>query len=239
MNELEPTDMHDQAVYNDSIYTDGSVYFEASSYQKKLTGDYLMKGIYRNKAITPTFDIEKAAKAQLEYASNRIKLVLVEQDALSESAGNKIIGLLNDLANSCTDKDFDVEKYNAVKAEIEGSGAKKAAVNRMLGDLAIAIKGYTVLNKELDLSDIPDLPDVPDYNESTPDESTPDESDPEVSGEASVETSDTESTDVDESGSDENEDDSGDYTVIIIVAAVVVIVVAVAAVFLLKKKGKK
>ncbi|MBQ5837089.1 MAG: family 10 glycosylhydrolase [Clostridia bacterium] len=239
MNELEPTDMHDQAVYNDSIYTDGSVYFEASSYQKKLTGDYLMKGIYRNKAITPTFDIEKAAKAQLEYASNRIKLVLVEQDALSESAGNKIIGLLNDLANSCTDKDFDVEKYNAVKAEIEGSGAKKAAVNRMLDDLAIAIKGYTVLNKELDLSDIPDLPDVPDYNESTPDESTPDESDPEVSGEASVEASDTESTDVDESGSDENEDDSGDYTVIIIVAAVVVIVVAVAAVFLLKKKGKK
>ena len=232
MTELEPTDMHDQAVYNDSIYTDGSVYFEASSYQNKLTGEYLMKGIYRNKAITPTFDIEKAAKAQLEYASNRIKHVLIAQEALSESDGNKIIESINDLASSCTDKDFDVEKYNAVKAEIESSGANKAAVNRMLNDLAVAVKGYTVLNKELDLSDIPDLPDVPDYNESTPDESKPDESKSDVSDEISEE-----SANVDESGSGENEE-SGDYTVIIVIAVVVVIVIAVAAVFLLKKKGK-
>lgn len=232
MTELEPTDMHDQAVYNDSIYTDGSVYFEASSYQNKLTGEYLMKGIYRNKAITPTFDIEKAAKAQLEYASNRIKHVLIAQEALSESDGNKIIESINDLASSCTDKDFDVEKYNAVKAEIESSGAKKAAVNRMLNDLAVAVKGYTVLNKELDLSDIPDLPDVPDYNESTPDESKPDESKSDVSDEISEE-----SANVDESGSGENEE-SGDYTVIIVIAVVVVIAIAVAAVFLLKKKGK-
>lgn len=237
MNELEPTDMHDQAVYNDSIYTDGSVYFEASSYQKKLTGDYLMKGIYRNKAMTPTFDIEKAAKAQLEYASNRIKLVLIEQDAISESAGNKIIGLLNDLSASCTDKDFDVEKYNAVKAEIEGSGAKKAAANRMLNDLAIAVKGYTVLNKELDLSDIPELPDVPDYGESSePDVSTPDESIDESKDPDKGKSEDA-SADVSE-GVDDEEEGSDTAIIIVIVIAAVVIVAAVIY-FGLIRKGKK
>jgi hypothetical protein len=162
--------------------------------------------------------------------------------ALSSASGTKIVGLLNDFAATCTDNDFNVEKYNAVKTEIENSGAKKAAVNRMLSDLAIAIKSYTVLNKELDLSDLPDTPDVPDYSvdESTPDESTPDESTPDENNAASADDSKVDESNANgESNGTNTETEEGDYTVIIIVSVVVVIAIAFAAIFLLKKKGNR
>ena len=240
VTEFGPYDMQAQASYNNSISTDGVTFFEASAYLKKQTGEYLLKGVYRNKAITPTFDVEKAAKGQIEYAIGRIENVIVKQGALSSDKGAKIVGLLNELSATCTDKSFDVEKYNTVKAEIEKCGAKKAATERMLSDLAMSVKGYTVLNKELDLSDLPELPDEPDYSvdESQPDESVTDESKPEASDDVSADVSVEESNASDESEG-EDADEDGDYTVIIIVSVIAVIAVAAVAVFLLKKKGNK
>jgi hypothetical protein len=241
VTEFGPSDMQAQASYNNSISTDGVTYFEATSYLKKKTGEYLLKGVSRNKAITPTFDVEKAAKGQVEYAIGRIENVIVKQGALTSEKGKNIVTLLNDLASTFTDKDFSVEKYNAVKTEIENCGGKKDAVNRMLSDLAMSVKGYTVLNKELDLGDLPELPDEPDYSdvESQPDESTPDESTPDASEEASSDATVDESTETEESVDNKNETEESDYTVIIIVSVVVVIAIAGAVIFLLKKKGNK
>ena len=241
VTEFGPSDMQAQASYNNSISTDGVTYFEATSYLKKKTGEHLLKGVSRNKAITPTFDVEKAAKGQVEYAIGRIENVIVKQGALTSEKGKNIVTLLNDLASTFTDKDFSVEKYNAVKTEIENCGGKKDAVNRMLSDLAMSVKGYTVLNKELDLGDLPELPDEPDYSdvESQPDESTPDESTPDASEEASTDATVDESTETEESVDNKNETEESDYTVIIIVSVVVVIAIAGAVIFLLKKKGNK
>ncbi len=244
VTEFGPSDMQAQASYNNSISTDGVTYFEASAYLKKQTGEYLLKGVARNKAITPTFDVEKASKAQIEYAVGRINEIVVKLGGVGEKEAEKIVAAYGELSSTCTAKDFDTEKYNAVKNAINDSSAKSAAKKRMLSDLAMAIKSYTVLNKELDLSDLPDTPDVPDYSEdvSTPDESTPDESTPDVSGEASTDaSSDTtvSGSENSEASTDTTETEGGDYTVIIIVSVVVVIAIAALAIVMLKKKGNK
>ncbi|MBR5779075.1 MAG: family 10 glycosylhydrolase [Clostridia bacterium] len=240
VTEFGPADMQAQASFDNSVNTDGATFFEASTYLKKLTGEHLLKGVYRNKAITPTSDIKKAAKAQIEYAIGRIESVIVAQGGVSSEAAAKVISALNELSESFTDKDFSVEKYNAAKTEIEGSKGKDAAISRMLSDLKMAVKGYTVLNKELDLSELPELPEEPDYSidESTPDESTPDESTPDVSGEASGDETEVESENS-EASTDTTETEGSDYTVIIIVSVVVVIAIAALAIVMLKKKGNK
>lgn len=237
VTEFGPSDMQAQASYNNSISTDGVTYFEASAYLKKQTGEYLLKGVARNKAITPTFDVEKASKAQIEYAVGRINEIVVKLGGVGEKEAEKIVAAYGELSSTCTAKDFDTEKYNAVKNAINDSSAKSAAKKRMLSDLAMAIKSYTVLNKELDLSDLPDTPDVPDYSvdESTPDESTPDENNAASADDSKVDESNANG----ESTGTNTETEEGDYTVIIIVSVVVVIAIAVAAIFLLKKKGNK
>ncbi len=236
MPELGPVDMQVQASYDNQVNTDGSVFFEASAYLKELTGESLLKGVYRNKAITPTFDIEKGAKAQIEYAKSRINEIILPLGGVSADEGAKIIAALDELAATCTADEFSTEKYNAVKTAIEGSKAKDAAKTRMLTDLKYSVKSYTVLNKELDLSDVPELPDEPDYSvdESTPDESTPNENDAASADDSKAD----ESTDTVESDVDTTETEDGD-TVIIIVSVIIVIAIAVVVIVLLKKKGNR
>ncbi len=235
MPEFGPADMQAQASYNNSVNTDGSVYFEASAYLKKLTGEHLLKGVYRDSAITPTFDIEKGAKAQIEYAKSRINKIIVPQGGVSSANGEKIVAALDELASTCTADGFDTEKYNAVKTAIEESKAKDAAKARMLSDLAISVKGYTVLNKELDLSDVPELPDVPDYGES----SEPDVSEPDTSVDESVVTDESTDASSDESVPDGDSDGGSDIVIIIVIVVITLLIVAAVIYFGLIRKGKK
>lgn len=223
MAEMNPSDMHVQSVYNSSVYADGSVHFEASAYLKKNTGEYLLKGVYRNKAITPTLDLEKAAKAQLEFMRGRISDIIVPMNGMSKDNATEIIGAIDELLQTVTKDGFDAQKYNAVKTAVSESDANDAAKTRMLSDLSIALKGFTVMNKELDMSGVPETPDAPN-NQTSQD----------VSEEASSENST-----VEDVSSDENQGGIGSDIIIVIICAVVVIGAAIAAVIILKKKGNK
>ncbi|MBE6682554.1 MAG: hypothetical protein E7595_00225 [Ruminococcaceae bacterium] len=225
MHELTPDDMHSQAVYNNSVYADGSVYFEASSYLHEETGKHLLSGIYRTNAITPTFDIEKAAKAQLEFMKSRVNDVILANNGVSASGAEAVSKAIDELITTVTKESFDTEKFNAVKTAIANSGADEKAVARMTEDLMISVKAYTVLNKEFDMSGVPDLPDTPDYTSKGDETETPsDESTP--------------ATDESES---EKDDKGGLHTdiIIVIIAGVVALAAVVVGVVVLKKKGGK
>ena len=219
-NELGPVDMQVQASYNTSIYCDGSVYFEASSYLKEETGAFLKNGIYRNEAITPTFDIAKGAKAQLEYAKTRITEIILKAGAIDEAKANEIVSAIDALIATCTADEYSKEKYDAVIDLINASEADKTAISRMLSDMRIAVKAYSVLNKEYNAENVPELPLDPDYTSSE--------------AESSVEESIS-----DESVNASTEKNSGDTLIIVIAIAVIVIAIGVVAFALTKKKGDK
>lgn len=223
MAELGPADMHSQAVYNSSVYTDGSVYFEASAYLKENTGDYLLKGIYRNKAITPTLDPEKASKAQLEFMKGRINDIIVPMNGMSEDNGARIVSAIDELIQSVTKDGFDTEKYNAVKTAVSESDADDNAKSRMQSDLFIALKSYTVMNKELDMSNVPD----------TPDASMGDQGSQNNGSESNTESAPENVSEPDETNGADGE------LIIVIVCVIVIIGAAIAAAVILKKKGTK
>lgn len=224
MPELTPTDMQIQASYNNSVNADGSVYFEASAYSNKETGKHLLKGVYRNKAITPTFDILEGAKAQAEYMKGRINDIMVPLGALTEDSGKAVVSAIDSFAATLTADSFDADKYNAIKSAIDTCSEDSAAKKRLESDLAAIVKGYTVANKEIDLSGVPETPDNPDYSSKPEDSSIPEVSEP--------------ATEASEESKEESNDGSTTTTVIIIVCAVVIVACAVAA-FLITKKGKK
>ncbi|MBO5914879.1 MAG: family 10 glycosylhydrolase [Clostridia bacterium] len=228
MTELTPEDMQIQAAYNTSVNADGSVYFEASAFNKKETGALLLKGVHREKAMTPTFDIEKAAKAQAEYMKSRISNVILPLGAITEENANTVIAAIDALSATLTDKSFDTAKYTAVSDAIAAANLEDAAAKRLKSDLKTIVKAYSVANKELDLSGVPETPDNPDYSEKPDNESK--------GGESTA--SEAES----EAGTDESDavakKSNGGQIVIVIVCVIVIIGCAV-TVILVSKKGKK
>ncbi|MBR6562484.1 MAG: family 10 glycosylhydrolase [Clostridia bacterium] len=221
--EFGPSDMQAQASFNTSVYCDGSVYFEASSYLKEETGAYLKNGIYRNPAITPNYDIEKATKAQLEYAKKRITDIIIPFGGIDEAKGNEIVAAIDALIGSVSADGFDSEKYNAIVELINGDGGKEEAAERMLADMKLAIKAYTVANKDYDVSDVPELPADPDYS-GTVDESSA------VSEDDASNTSEPQA---------DGEKNSTETIIIIVAIAVIVIALGACAFVLTKKKGDK
>ena len=229
MTELTPADMQSQASYNTSVNADGSVFFEATAYNKKGTGEHLLKGVYREKAITPTFDIEKAAKAQAEYMKSRINDVIVPLGAMTKENAATLTAAIDALSATLTADDFEIEKYNAVDAAINSATDDEAASARLKADLKMIVKAYSVMNKELDLSGVPETPDNPDYSEKPDDSSTSVESEAGESAES-------------EAGNDESNSTAGKgkggQTVIIVICAII-IVACVIIVVVVSKKGKK
>ncbi len=228
MPELTPTDMQTQASYNTSVLADGSVYFEASAYNKKNTGEHLLKGVYRNKAITPTFDILEGAKAQAEYMKGRINDIIVPLGGLTEDNAKTVIAAIDAFTATLTAEGFDADKYQALSTAIAEANGEKGVAERLTSDLKAIVKAYTVANKELDLSDVPDIPENPDYSEKPDDESKGGES---TASEAESE------ADSDESDAAAKKTNGGQI-VIVIICAIVIIGCAV-TVILVSKKGKK
>lgn len=225
MSELNPSDMQTQASYNTSVNADGSVYFEATAYSNKKTGEYLLKGVYREKAITPTFNILEAAKAQAEYMKGRINDIIVPLGGLTEENGNAVIKAVDDFASALTENGFDTEKYTAVTQAIAACNAEKAVADRLSADLKLIVKGYTVANKELDLSGVPEIPENPDYSDKPADTE---------SGNTSEEANASENSEESNGGSKGN-----NSTTIIIIICAVVVIACIVAILLISKKGKK
>lgn len=65
---------------------DGVMFFEASTYLGKETATYLVAhGAFRNRAITPTYDRERALAAVLDYAVGRIDDIILPQISSASS----------------------------------------------------------------------------------------------------------------------------------------------------------
>lgn len=246
MTELTASDMQRQASYNTSIYTDGSVYFEATAYINKNVGELMANGAYRNKAIAPAFDIKAAAEAQLEYMKERIASILIPLGALTEGNGNTVISAIQAFYSTLTDEGYGVDEYDAVISAVNASGADAVAKERMLGDLALAVKGYKVKGKTVDTSNAPDIPEMPNVSddvsesESDPSDSSNVEDSSSDKSNGKTESSKTSSGAKDEasddaSGSNDNESKIKLWPIILGIVGALVVVGAVVLILLKKK----
>lgn len=223
MSELGPADMHTQATYNNSVYADGSVYFEHNTYLSKGTGEYLLKGIYKNKAITPSSDIVAAAKAHIEFSKERINNVILPTGAVSEEGAKTVIAALDKFAATFTADGYDKELYEDLSMIIQESNMMSDAAARILSDLNLAVKGYSIAAKNSNVSNAPELPSVDIGDVSKPAD--------DGSSDVSDETSDV-------SDGEKNDDNGVNPVVIICIVVIVVAVIAgVVVVVVSKKKG--
>ena len=223
MSEMGEVDMQNQAVYNNSVAADGSVYFEATAYLNKGAGEYLLKGVYRNRAITPTFDTMKAAKAQIEACKDRINNVIVPLGGISEEGAKTVIAELDKLSASFTDKGYDKSVYDGLNELLINSNMMSDAAARVKDDVRLALKCYNIDGKVSDTSNAPELPGVDIGDVSKGDDNA---SDTESSADDS-------SSDV--SGATDNEG-TPSWVWAVVVAVVVIIAAVVVAIVILKKK---
>ncbi len=167
--ELLPGDMQVQGTVYDSYGAYGEVYFEASTYLKKNTGDYLLQGLYRDSAIPPALNPDETIKVMLDYASRRINDIILPAGDISSDESTAVTDAIGALKATVTESaEFGMDEYGALVAaiaEIENESVRA----RITADIKYALMMSTVLNKELDLSDIPDAPEyIPPVNESEP-----------------------------------------------------------------------
>lgn len=233
MDEMTPVIMDEQANFNTSVAADGSVYFSSYWFLRKNTGDMLLKGVYRNKAITPTYDIKKASIEKINYAKDRINDIILPLGGIDEAGANAVIKALDELAASIESGYelggqkyyFDpLKHYNAQKA-IDDADVTANAWVRMNDDLASVTKALSVQSKNGDEVILKTL------------------SEEEV--DAFIEQVNKEK----ENAATESEDDEQDkkdgkkkldiVPIIIIVGAVLLAIIAVAVAFIVSNKGKK
>lgn len=132
MPELSPEDVTGQAKTNNVIGADGSSYFEADSFLKKRTGKVLTSSIYRNRAVTPTFDKNAALVETLEYMNGRIDDVIVPLEGMTEAEAENVKKAVDAVIKAVNDKisvkDAIVSAETAVNA-LENENAKKVLLN--------------------------------------------------------------------------------------------------------------
>lgn len=150
MSELDASVMQEQTNYNNTVFAEGSVYFEATAYLKKGTGEYLKKGVYANDAITPTYDKLAAAKAQIEYAKGRITDIIVPLGGVSEDGAQAVIEAIDNFANTITEKGFDEKAYAKIATVIDDVDMTSEASERVKKDIAASIKAYLVTDNKTD-----------------------------------------------------------------------------------------
>ena len=108
---------------------DGVMFFEAASYLGKGTPDSLLKtGAFRNRAITPTLDSEKAITAAVDYALDRITNVILPFGGKSKADCESLKAKLEAFkgAVSTTENDVLVNTVKDIIASLGTSAADKA-----------------------------------------------------------------------------------------------------------------
>lgn len=229
MEELKANDMKVQAMYNNSVFANGSVYFEATAYLNKNTGKHLLESVYRNKAITPSRDIVAAAKAQIAFAKERLNNVILPLEAVSADGAAMINSALDAISASFTAEGYDKTLVENLPTVISQSNIMSDAGTRLLADVNLAIKGYSVMLKNSEVSG--DLPDVSDVI-----------SDVESNDSTDTTSSDSSASASDASSADSSADDSDSGSNVVMIVCIVVLVLAVVAgavvIVVVKKKGK-
>lgn len=108
---------------------DGVMFFEASTYLGKSTSDFLVKnGAFRNRAVTPTLDIEKALTASADYAIDRIVNIILPFGGKSKADCESLKAKLEAFkgAVSTTENDVLVNTVKDIIASLGTSAADKA-----------------------------------------------------------------------------------------------------------------
>ena len=222
---------------------DGVMFFEASTYLGKGAAPFLVEGgAFRNRAITPTLDIEKAVTAAVDYALDRITNVILpfggKTKADCESLKAKLEafkGLVPETGNEEL-----AAKLNEIISALSDSAADKA----IKGDLEYVIK--ILSNKERAVVNDTDIPDVgiddsavSEYDNSFEESIKEEESKKEESKkeESLREESIKNELNKNDSSADVSESENGGNTGLIIgIAVAVVAIIAIAAVTVFKKK---
>ncbi len=209
MDELTKEHMSYQAHYNATVNAAGSVFFEATAYLNKGTGEHLKKGVYATDAIAPNYDKVASAKALIDFAKDRINNVIIPAEAVSEDAAKAVISALDAFVGTVTADGYDQAEYDDAVTAIKDANMDSAAQTRVLNDLKSAIKPYLVASKSADADE--------DEDADATDEST---------------------VSVDESASADSDENGGisTTTVAVIIIVVVILLGAVAVVFIIKKK---
>ncbi len=158
MDDLDAEVMQNQTIYNTSVYAEGSVYFEATAYLKKGTGEYLKNGAYATNAITPTYDKMAAAKAQIEYAKGRLTDVILPLGGISEAGAQEVIKAIDNFTKTITENSYDEKAYAMIITAIDDANMTSEASDRMKKDIAASIKAYLISAKTTDTSGVPNLP---------------------------------------------------------------------------------
>ncbi|MBR6507064.1 MAG: family 10 glycosylhydrolase [Clostridia bacterium] len=222
---------------------DGVMFFEASTYLGKGAAPFLVEGgAFRNRAITPTLDSEKAVTAAVDYALDRITNVILpfggKTKADCESIKAKLEafkGLVPETGNEEL-----AAKLNEIISALSDSAADKA----IKSDLEYVVR--ILSNKERSVVSDTDIPDVgiddsavSEYDNSFEESIKEEESKKEESKkeESLREESIKNELNKEDSSADVSESENGGNTGLIIgIAVAVVAIIAVAAVTVFKKK---
>ncbi len=129
----------------------GVMFFEASAYLAKETYEYLGgAGAFRNSAITPTLDPQKALYTAVDYAISRVNDIIVPLNGMSKADADRIISKLRELRTAVdTERNATLEsKAKAIISSLGNTAAEKA----VKGDLNKFINITQNIHKERNAS---------------------------------------------------------------------------------------
>lgn len=139
MDEYGAADMLRQAKMVNELGADGSAYFEASSYLSKGTADVLLNSIYRNKAITPTYNKSAAIIESLNYSMARIDDVILPLEGMTAAEADRVKEAFNAIIANVNAEASSEDSFAAAKTAID-TLANEKATSVLLTDLAYAQK---------------------------------------------------------------------------------------------------
>ena len=139
MDELTGADLFRQTKTNNELKTDGSVFFEATSFFSKDLGTLLQTGVYKNRAITPTLDKYAALAKVLEYTKGRINDVILPFEGMTSDEANSVISAIDTAIKAANDKKSVGDAISGLEKAINALSKDNAKL-ALLDDLAYTKK---------------------------------------------------------------------------------------------------
>lgn len=212
MDELNSEDLYRQTKTNQELKTDGSCFFEATSFFAKELGTLLTSGIYRNKAITPTLDKYAALAKSLEYAKGRVNDVILPFEGMTSDEANSVVSALDNAIKAANDKKGVGDALSALENAINALSNQNAK-QALLSDLKYTKKIANAAEN---------IPARVDVEKRQPDNTS-----------SAAETSAASVSDTDEN----NNANSYTNTIIIIICGIIIVAAVVFAAVFVRKNG--
>ncbi|PKM63238.1 MAG: hypothetical protein CVU97_01045 [Firmicutes bacterium HGW-Firmicutes-21] len=151
MSEFQAEDMLRQATEVSSIKAAGSVFFEASTYLNKGCGSLLTSTLYRNRALSPTYDERRSVLLLTEQAVTRIEEVILPKGAITSAKAAEVKSKLNVIKTSADAGLTEQVILNINSAittvnTITNNAVKQALLDDLNYSKTIAVKALEVYN---------------------------------------------------------------------------------------------